>query len=179
MLDFFIGKINIKRDIFHVLQAGDEGKKKERAEMVDTSEETETDEEVTDGELEWLEKDLETIMVKEDPKTKTSKLLKDVHSQLNATRGETKKKSPVHKKSGGGMKKLKTGYTPMKSTNEDFWRMKRLLAAVETAAYHSDSDPDYEPGDEVEVVTRPRTGSETQADTSFNGSTGASSVHNR
>ena len=57
--------------------------------------------------------------------------------------------------------------------------MKRLMAAVQTAGYHSDSDPDYEPGDEVEVVTRPRTGSETQADTSFNGSTGASSVLNR
>merc|ERR1719510_880275 len=57
--------------------------------------------------------------------------------------------------------------------------MKRLMAVVQTAGYHSDSDPDYEPGDEVEVVTRPRTGSETQADTSFNGSTGASSVLNR
>ena len=147
--------------------------KKEKAEKVDTSEETETEEEVTDGELEWPEKDLESIMDNEDPKTKTLKLLRDVHSQLNMTR------TPVPKKSGGGMKKLKTGYTPMKSTNEDFWRMKRLLAAVETAAYHSDSDPDYEPGDEVEVVTRPRTGSETQADTSFNGSTGASSVLNR
>ena len=147
--------------------------KKEKAEKVDTSEETETEEEVTDGELEWLEKDLESIMDNEDPKTKTLKLLRDVHSQLNMTR------TPVPKKSGGGMKKLKTGYTPMKSTNEDFWRMKRLLAAVETAVYHSDSDPDYEPGDEVEVVTRPRTGSETQADTSFNGSTGASSVLNR
>ena len=147
--------------------------KKERAEIVDTSQETETEEEVTDGELEWLEKDLETIMDKEDPKTKTSKLLKDVHSQLNMTR------TPTPRKTGGGLKKLKSGYTPMKTTNEDFWRMKRLMAAVETGGYHSGSDPDYEPGDEVEVVTRPRTGSETQADTSFNGSTGASSVLNR
>ena len=138
-----------------------------------------TDGELTDGELEWLEKDLETIMDKEDPKTKTCGLLKDVHGQLNMTRGETKKKSPTPKKTGGGLKKLKTGYTPMKTTNEDFWRMKRLMAAVQTGGYHSDSDPDYEPGDEVEVVTRPRTGSETQADTSFNGSTGASSVLTR
>ena len=162
----------------HIKKKG-KGKGKKEREMVDTTEETETEEEVTDGELEWLEKDLETIMDKEDPKTKTLKLLKDVHSQLNQTRGETKKKSPPAKKTGGDMKKLKTGYTPMKTTNEDFWRMKRLLAAVETGGYHSGSDPDYEPGDEVEVVTRPRTGSETQADTSFNGSTAASSVLNR
>merc|ERR1719186_2499760 len=43
--------------------------------------------------------------------------------------------------------------------------MKRLLASVE-AGYNSSSDPDYEPGDEVEQVTRPKTGSET-ADSSF------------
>jgi len=66
----------------------------------------------------------------------------------------------------------------MKTSNDDFWRMKRLLAAME-AGYHSGSDPDYQPGDEVEVVTRPRTGSETQADTSFTGSTAASSILNR
>ena len=53
------------------------------------------------------------------------------------------------------------------------------MAAVETGGYHSGSDPDYEPGDEVEVLTRPRTGSETQVDTSFSGSTAASSVLNR
>merc|ERR550519_1712058 len=111
----------------HINKKG-KGKGKKEKEMVDTTEETETEEEVTDGELEWLEKDLETIMVKEDPMTKTLKLLKDVHSQLNLTRGETKKKSPTGKKAGGGAMKLKTGYTPMKNTNEDFWRMKRLLA---------------------------------------------------
>merc|ERR1719427_2115643 len=43
--------------------------------------------------------------------------------------------------------------------------MKRILASVE-AGYNSSSDRDYEPGDEVEQVTRPRTGSET-ADSSF------------
>jgi len=154
------------------------GKKEKERELVDTSQETETEEEVTDGELEWLEKDLETIMDKEDPKTKTLKLLKDVHSQLNLTRGETKKKSPP-KKTAGGAKNLKSGYTPMKTSNEDFWRMKRLIAAMETGGYHSGSDPDYQPGDEVETVTRPRTGSETQADSSFNGSTVASSVVSR
>jgi len=155
------------------------GKKEKERELVDTTQETESEEEeVTDGELEWLEKDLETIMDKEDPMTKSLKLLKDVHSQLNMTRGETKKKSPP-KKIAGGPKNLKGGYTPMKTSNEDFWRMKRLMAAMETTGYHSGSDPDYQPGDEVEVVTRPRTGSETQADTSFTGSTAASSVISR
>jgi len=154
------------------------GKGKKERELVDTSDESETEVEVTDGELEWLEKDLETIMDKEDPKTKTLKLLKDVHNQLNMTRDDTKKKSPTPKKSAGGIKNLKGGYTPMKTSNEDFWRMKRLLAAIESG-YHSGSDPDYKPGDEVEVVTRPRTGSETQADTSFTGSTAASSILNR
>jgi len=154
------------------------GKGKKERDLVVTSDESETEEDVTDGELEWLEKDLETIMDKEDPKTKTLKLLKDVHNQLNLTRDDSKKKSPTAKKSAGGIKNLKGGYTPMKTSNEDFWRMKRLLAAME-AGYHSGSDPDYQPGDEVEVVTRPRTGSETQADTSFTGSTAASSILNR
>merc|ERR1719312_772150 len=95
------------------------GKGKKERELVDTSDESETEVEVTDGELEWLEKDLETIMDKEDPKTKTLKLLKDVHNQLNMTRGETKKKSPP-KKTTGGVKNLKGGYTPMKTSNEDF-----------------------------------------------------------
>jgi len=154
------------------------GKGKKERNLVDTSDESDTEEDVTDGELEWLEKDLETIMDKEDPKTKTLKLLKDVHNQLNMTRDDSKKKSPTPKKSSGGIKNLKGGYTAMRTSNEDFWRMKRLLAAME-AGYHSESDPDYQPGDEVEVVTRPRTGSETQADTSFTGSTAASSILNR
>jgi len=173
-----VGETETEEEEKHFRKKG-KGKKEKERELIDTSQESETEEEVTDGELEWLEKDLETIMVREDPKTKTLKLLKDVHNQLNLTRGETKKKSPTPKKAAGGIKNLKGGYTPMKTSNEDFWRMKRLMAAMETGGYHSGSDPDYQPGDEVEVVTRPRTGSETQADTSFTGSTAASSLLNR
>jgi len=66
----------------------------------------------------------------------------------------------------------------MKSCAEDFWRMKRMMASVE-ADYNSESDPDYHPGDDVEIITRPRSASETQGDTSFTGSTAASSIHNR
>merc|ERR1719226_446603 len=43
------------------------------------TDDSESDEDVTDGELEWLQKDLQTIINKEDPNTKTLKLLKDVH----------------------------------------------------------------------------------------------------
>jgi len=173
-----VGDTETEEEEKHFRKKG-KGKKEKERELVDTSQESETEEEVTDGELEWLEKDLETIMDKEDPKTKTLKLLKDVHNQLNMTRGDAKKKSPTPKKGAGGIKNLKGGYTPMKTSNEDFWRMKRLMAAMENGGYHSGSDPDYQPGDEVEVVTRPRTGSETQADTSFTGSTAASSLLNR
>ena len=133
-------------------------------------EDTESEEEVTDGELEWLEKDLQTIIDQEDPQTKTLKLLMDVHSKLNITRGS---KGKMLKKTG--IKTLRGGYTPMKTTSEDFWRMRRMLATVE-ADYNEDTDPDYTPGMEVETVTRPRTGSETQADTSFTSATTNRSV---
>merc|ERR1719394_95074 len=137
------------------------------------TDDSESDEDVTDGELEWLQKDLQTIIDKEDPNTKTLKLLKDVHFQLNTSRGSQTK--PIKKT---GIKSLRGGYTPMKSCAEDFWRMKRMMASVE-ADYNSESDPDYHPGDDVEIITRPRSASETQGDTSFTGSTAASSIHNR
>ena len=141
------------------------------------SEESETDseEDVTDGELEWLERDLENVIMKEDPKTKTSKLLKETQSQLRTTRGSKAKTLKKH-----GIKNMRSGYTPIKASTDDFWRMRRLMAKLDLA-YDSDSDPDYSPGDEVELVSRPRAEMETdtQGDTSFTGSTAASSVHNR
>jgi len=148
-------------------------KNKKKGGDTTVTDDSESDEDVTDGELEWLEKDLQTIIDKEDPKTKTLELLKVVRSQLTTARGSQTK--PVKKT---GIKNLRGGYTPMKSCAEDFWRMKRMMASVE-ADYNSESDPDYQPGDDVEVVTRPRSASETQGDTSFTGSTAASSVHNR
>merc|ERR1719418_395323 len=141
------------------------------------SEESETDseEDVTDGELEWLERDLENVIMKEDPKTKTSKLLKETQSQLRTTRGSKAKTLKKH-----GIKNMRSGYTPIKASTDDFWRMRRLMAKLDLA-YDSDSDPDYSPGDEVELVSRLRAEmeSDTQGDTSFTGSTAASSVHNR
>jgi len=132
-------------------------------------EDSETEEDVTDGELEWLEKDVLSLIDKED-EAKTLNLLKKVHGLVRTTRGS---QSKALKKSG--IKNLRGGYTPMKNSSDTFWRMKRLWAKID-AGYNSESDPDYEPGDDVEVVTRPRTQSETQADTSFNGSTSAGSM---
>merc|ERR1719177_19802 len=54
----------------------------------------------------------------------------------------------------------------MSSTEGSFWRMKKLLASVD-AGYNSEDDPDYEPGDEVEQVKKPRELSDTGADSSF------------
>merc|ERR1719431_346698 len=116
---------------------------------------------VSDGELEWLEKDIGTIIAKEDPQAKTLKLLSDVQSQLRGVR--VKKGGPKKK---GVAKSFRVGYTPLGSTEGSFWRMKRLLASVD-AGYNSEDDPNYEPGDEVEQVKKPRELSDTGADSSF------------
>merc|ERR1719402_1525741 len=123
---------------------------------------------VSDGELEWLEKDIGTIIAKEDPQAKTLKLLSDVQSQLRGVRG--KKGGPKKK---GVVKSFRGGYTPMSSTDGCFWRMKKLLASVD-AEYNSEDDPDYEPGDEVEQVKKPRELSDTGADSSFTSGLAAS-----
>merc|ERR1719357_2116064 len=65
-----------------------------------------------------------------------------------------------------GVKSFRGGYTPIGSTEGSFWRMKRLLASLD-AGYNSEDDPDYEPGDEVEQVKKPRELSDTGADSSF------------
>ena len=157
-------------------------KRRNKKKVADSSvseddQDTDSEEDVTDGELEWLEKDLETILTKEDPTTKYWSLLKKTQSQLHATR--TSKKGSLKK---SGIKKLRGGYTPMKASSDDFWRMRRLLARV-GQGYNSDSDPDYNTGDEVELVgvlARPGTAdTENDTNTSFAASTVASSVHNR
>eukprot|EP00092_Neocalanus_flemingeri_P010737 GFUD01011566.1.p1 GENE.GFUD01011566.1~~GFUD01011566.1.p1 ORF type:complete len:1082 (+),score=307.60 GFUD01011566.1:76-3246(+) len=131
-----------------------------RRRVAESDSDSGSDEGVTDGELEWLEEDIGTMIEKEDPQAKTLKLLKDVQTQLGAVKG----KKTGFKRSGGA-KSFRGGYTPMPSTVHSFWRMKRLFASVEVG-YNSSSDLDYEPGDEVEQVTRPRETSGT-ADSSF------------
>merc|ERR1719193_845566 len=138
---------------------GDE--KEPRRRVADSDSDSGSEDGVSDGELEWLEKDIGTIIAKEDPQAKTLKLLSDVQSQLRGVRG--KKGGPKKK---GVVKSFRGGYTPMSSTDGSFWRMKKLLASVE-AEYNSDDDPDYVPGDEVEEVKKPRVLSDTGADSSF------------
>merc|ERR1719233_1335359 len=122
-----------------------------RRRVADSDSDSGREGEVSDGELEGLEKDIGTIIAKEDPQAKTLKLLSGVQSQL---RGLREKK--------GVVKSFRGGYTPIGSTEGSFWRMKRLLASVD-AGYNSEDDPDYQPGDEVEQVKKPRELSDTGA----------------
>ena len=104
-----------------------------------TDEETDSDseEEVTDGELEWLEKDLETLIKEEDQKTNTRKMMKKTYFQLRNLRCSKADNFKTNE-----IKNLREGYSTMQPSNDDFQRMKRLMAEVEDA-YNSDSDPDY------------------------------------
>merc|ERR1719320_2272184 len=100
---------------------------------------------VSEGELEWLEQDLETVIAKEDPKAKTLDLLKAVQINLHEVRGKPGRKKSLKKGD-------KPGYEQRPSQPSDFRRMKGMLAKFEAQGYDSDSDADYHPGDEVEEV---------------------------
>jgi len=119
------------------------------------------EEDISEGELEWLETDIGTMIAKEDPQAKTLKLLTDVQSQLKTVRVRRR----GTKISKGSKTTFRAGYTPMVNNARSFWRMKKILSSVETG-YSSGSDPDYEPGDDVEIVTKPRDDCET-AESSF------------
>ena len=103
----------------------------------ETSSDNDNEEEVTDGELEWLEKDLETLIKEEDRKTNTRKMMKKTYFQMQNLR---RSKADTLKKNG--IQNLRDGYLPMQPPNEDFQKMKDLMAEV-VDVYNSDSDPDY------------------------------------
>ena len=103
----------------------------------ETSSDNDNEEEVTDGELEWLEKDLETLIKEEDRKTNTRKMMKKTYFQMQNLR---RSKADTLKKNG--IQNLRDGYLPMQPPNEDFQKMKELMAEV-VDVYNSDSDPDY------------------------------------
>ena len=103
----------------------------------ETSSDNDNEEEVTDGELEWLEKDLETLIKEEDRKTNTRKMMKRTYFQMQNLR---RSKADTLKKNG--IQNLRDGYLPMQPPNEDFQKMKELMAEV-VDVYNSDSDPDY------------------------------------
>ena len=103
----------------------------------ETSSDNDNEEEVTDGELEWLEKDLETLIKEEDRKTNTRKMMKRTYFQMQNLR---RSKADTLKKNG--IQNLRDGYLPMQPPIEDFQKMKELMAEV-VDVYNSDSDPDY------------------------------------
>merc|ERR1712013_284710 len=83
---------------------------------------------VSEGELEWLEQDLASVIANEDPSTKTINLLRNVQ---------------------------KAGYKPLPLQATDFIRTKTMMAELEEKGYHSGSDVDYHPGDDLDQVDLP------------------------
>merc|ERR1719431_1537217 len=110
-------------------------------------EDTDSEDELTvsEGELEWLEKDLGAVIAVEDPKAKTMDLLRAVQINLQDVRGRRGRRRTSRKPD-------RAGYRPLPRLEGDFRRMKRALAELDPQEYNSHSDADYEPGDEVEEV---------------------------
>ena len=100
---------------------------------------------VSEGELEWLEQDLGSVIAMEDPKAKTIDLLKAVQINLQEVRGKPGRKKTMKKGD-------KPGYKQLPPQPSDFRRMKKMMLKFEAQGYDSDSDVDYHPGDEVEEV---------------------------
>jgi len=100
---------------------------------------------VSEGELEWLEQDLESVIAMEDPKAKTIDLLRAVQINLQEVRGKPGRRRSLKKGD-------KPGYKQLPPQPTDFRRMKKMMAELEVEGYHSESDADYHPGDEVEEV---------------------------
>lgn len=127
-------------------------------------EDTDSEDELTvsEGELEWLEKDLGAVIAVEDPKAKTMDLLRAVQINLQDVRGR-----PGRRRTG--RKPDRAGYRPLPRLEGDFRRMKRALAELDPQQYNSDTDADYEPGDDVEEVETSEDEGETTelADSSF------------
>merc|ERR1719430_1009078 len=100
---------------------------------------------VSEGELEWLEQDLGSVIAMEDPKAKTIDLLKAVQINLREVRGKPGRRKSLKKGD-------KPGYKQLPPQPSDFRRMKKMMAELEAERYRSDSDVEYYPGDEVDEV---------------------------
>merc|ERR1719397_299475 len=100
---------------------------------------------VSEGELEWLEQDLGSVIAMEDPKAKTIDLLRAVQINLQEVRGKPGRRRSLKKGD-------KPGYKQLPPLPSDFRRMKKMMAELEVEGYHSESDAEYHPCDEVEEV---------------------------
>jgi len=111
----------------------------------DFDSESEEELSVSEGELEWLEQDLESVIAMEDPKAKTIDLLRAVQINLQEVRGKPGRRKSLKKGD-------KPGYKQLPPQPSDFRRMKKMMAELEADGYRSDSDEEYYPGDEVDEV---------------------------
>jgi len=111
----------------------------------DFDSESEEELSVSEGELEWLEQDLESVIAMEDPKAKTIDLLRAVQINLQEVRGKPGRRKSLKKGD-------KPGYKQLPPQPSDFRRMKKMMAELEADGYRSDSDVEYYPGDEVDEV---------------------------
>merc|ERR1719430_637752 len=111
----------------------------------DFDSESEEELSVSEGELEWLEQDLESVIAMEDPKAKTIDLLRAVQINLQEVRGKPGRRKSLKKGD-------KPGYKQLPPQPSDFRRMKKMMAELEAEGYRSDSDVEYHPGDEVDEV---------------------------
>jgi len=127
----------------------------------DTTEMSEADLEVSDSELEWLEKDLAQMMDKDGPGAKTQSLFQNVLNALAEARGTSaqhiKRKGRNSSGRDSGLESRETTpkaahppYTPSKEGNT-FWRTKAALEAL-VDKYRSSDDEDYRSGDEQDHV---------------------------
>jgi len=124
-----------------------------------------TELEVDDSELEWLERDIESIIETEPPEAKTLKLLVEVKSALvgarelsgrkttpTPTRGKTTPSpgpdSGVASKETTPRIDMSGGYQPLPDQEQSFGRLKAALANLDD--YHSEDDDDYRPGQDID-----------------------------
>merc|ERR1711990_70502 len=120
-----------------------QGSRRDSARDFDSESEEELS--VSEGELEWLEQDLESGIAMEDPKAKTIDLLRAVQINLQEVRGKPGRRKSLKKGD-------KPGYKQLPPQPSDFRRMKKMMAELEADGYRSDSDVEYYPGDEVDEV---------------------------
>jgi len=116
---------------------------------------------VSDGELEWLEKDLDDLIGKDGAEAPSYGFLVKLKRNLSEVRATRSKATPTRQRNDSGLGSNPT--TPRdngplkvgKRSNElssVFWRTNAALASIEEG-YRSSEDEDYGSGDEVESIT--------------------------
>jgi len=131
-------------------------------------------EEVSDGELEWLEKDLESLIEKDGPEALTRGFLLKLKNNLAEVRATAKKDNHPRERRDSGLGSNPTtprdNNGPLKvgkrtADNKNFWRTKAALASIDED-YRSSDDEDYESGDEVSSLESRRPRSRRQSNNS-------------